>query len=153
MLNKYMDSTLTQDIDKKVSTIENIKDSDLLYKVMEFIPFWIVHSCKHYTDDFLFLEKNWINLCQQWNTTPKNILIVEYLPREEGFTNYKILEIICNRLTKYGYVIRNQTELVPCELCKNAQITEQVYSHLKHLHVSGKKWNTICNLCKNRKKC
>lgn len=143
---KYLDANLTKDLNKELTKIDNLSDYDLLRNLPSF---WLLKSCKHYTNDYIFLEKNWHNLCNQWNTTPKEILIVEFLPREQGVEDYKILESLCNKLTKYGYVIRNQTELVPCEVCKNAQITEYVYKHLTHLHTTHKEWNPICTMCKH----
>lgn len=146
-MSTYLDSKLATNLSEELSKIDNIPEHKLLRKVMLFIPAWVVKICKHYTNDFVFLEKNWQNLCNQWNTTPKEIIIVDFLPREQGFEDYKILEKFCNRLTKYGFVIRSHTELVPCEICKNAQITEQVYRHLTHLHSTHKEWNPICTMC------
>jgi hypothetical protein len=98
--------------------------------VEQHLPDWIVARCDRYVDDYHILGENWTKLCAQWNTTPQEILIVRTLPTED-WSAYTLLERICNQLTRAGYVIRTQQELVPCPGCGGAQLTERVWSFLK----------------------
>jgi hypothetical protein len=143
--NKYLDQCISSSIEKELETINNLSPDDIIYHTIKLIPSWIRYTCKHYTNDYIFLEKNWSNLCNVWNTTQKEILIVDFLPRNQSFENLRILELLCNKLTKHGYVIRTYNELVPCKVCKNAQITKLVYEHIKHN--LPREWKDVCSLC------
>ena len=143
--NFYHDEKISPNVDKELDKINKLHPSEIIYYIPTIIPTWLVYSCKHYTNDYLFLEQNWQKLCSLWQTTPKEILIVDFLPKQ-SFENMRIIELICNKLTKFGYVIRSKTELTTCNTCKNAQVTENVSKFLTHLNIP--KWSENCSLCK-----
>jgi hypothetical protein len=161
----WTDQTLEPDTEKRNRVIEKIahcEPENIYDYVRSILPEWIRYTCKRYTSDYALLETNWKNLCAQWKTTPKRILIVQFLPSREDFerlaqpsnssnlSSYSLIGTCCNLLTRNGFVIRAESELVPCIKCEQAMLSERVYNYLlenKSTLVSGV-WNACCKECR-----
>ncbi len=118
--------------------------------VDEFLPGWVQRACTRYVDECVILQINWTRLCTEWKTAPKEILIVEFLPTTD-WTQYEFLGKVCNVLTKYGYVVRNCSELTTCAQCDAAMLTEVVLAHVRERNpkMFSFQWDTRCLKCRD----
>lgn len=139
--------------DERDRAIEKIGAIDSPNTLLEYayylLPQWIVDRTHAYTPEYRILEDNWHRLCAQWHATPQSILIVEYLPNQQNFEHHHVLSAFCNRLTHFGFVIRNKTELTLCQVCKRAMLTEKIVNYLAQ-HASNKfpkQWSPTCRDC------
>ena len=135
-----------------ISKINYYDGNDILEYANILLPNWIVNIIEKYAEEYSVLEQNWKNLCAQWKTTPKRIIIVDFLPEKGDFKGYHLLEAFCNHLTVKGYVIRNKTEIVGCKTCNCAILSQRVFNYLlenKSTLISGT-WNENCLKCQNK---
>jgi hypothetical protein len=151
-LASYADTDLvsTEDLEQTLDKIHHFEDEFQLNEYAYILlPNWILHRCDHYASEYTQLEENWYRLCARWNVTPREILIVQYIPDPSQFAQYQILVAICNQLTRYGYVVRNKSELFPCRACSKALLTEKVYDFLVTRNPQGvpKRWSVTCQAC------
>lgn len=166
----WTDQNVEPNVEKHNTIIHKLVHCDSSTNIYEYaqalLPNWILHVCERYVDEYNMLQTNWINLCTQWKTTPKRILIVSFLPSREEFeklghsdsetsrSTYQILATCCNMLTANGFVIRAYTEVTACKSCEQAMLSKTVYDYLsehKSPLVSGE-WNDTCKACREIKK-
>lgn len=148
----YADKDLiaADELDQTLEKIHNFENefqlNDYAYLLL---PQWILHRCDHYGAEYPQLEENWYRLCARWNVTPREILIVQSLPDPSQFAQYQVLMAFCNQFTRYGYVVRNKSELFPCRQCGRALLTEKVYDFLTTRNPQGipKRWSAVCQTC------
>lgn len=162
----WTDQTLEPNAETRQQVIDKLvhcEPENIYDYVTNILPEWIRHTCKQYASEYTLLETNWKNLCSQWKTSPKRILIVDFLPSREDFerltqqsnssnSSYFLIGTCCNLLTKNGFVIRANTELTLCVKCEKAILTERVYNYLlenKSTLVSGE-WNKCCKECQSK---
>jgi hypothetical protein len=162
----WTDQRIEPESEKRETLLQKLaqcESSENIYDYTQAIlPNWILHTCRQYVNEYELLQKNWEQLCNQWNTTPKRILIVSFLPSREEFeklspsnssTNIDTFQIIatcCNKLTAHGFVVRAYTELTACKRCEQAMLSERVYTYLRE-HKSPlaqvSEWSNICRSC------
>jgi hypothetical protein len=121
-------------------------NSDNVIQIIEeALPGWLDKSSYKYCKDYPTLTKNWEILCQKTNTTPKKI----YTVKEIIFDKEHILQhIFCERLTREGYIIRRNTELIFCDKCNAAIPAKEIYTKMKHLDLQVPEvWNNKCKNC------
>jgi len=151
-LLSYTDRDLVSDQELE-QTLDKILHFDNEFQLNEYVyvllPQWILHRSEHYATEYPKLEENWYRLCASWNTTPREILIVQYLPDPSQFSQYQVLMAVCNQLTRYGYVVRNKSELFPCRQCNRALLTQKVYDFLvtRNPQSVPKRWSAVCQSC------
>lgn len=115
-------------------------------------PNWLVSRLDGYSADLEMLNKNWENLCAQLKVSPKQIILVTYLPEsdEEVKENPEFTKImeICDTLTKNGYVVRKNTQLQACSICEKAILTFEVFTYLKDKYRwANSTWSPSCSTC------
>lgn len=84
---------------------------------------------KEYDVNYPHLMKNWNLICKRFNTTPKYIIIVNHIPNIKDKTaNFNILKY-CSDLTKLGYIVRREQELM---ISKNGKVipTKHMYDYM-----------------------
>lgn len=142
----------TKNLEKTIEKINHYEGHEIIDYANHILPNWIVSVSEKYAEEYSILEQNWKNLCAQWKTTPKRIIIVDFLPEKGDFRGYHLLEAFCNHLTVNGYVIRNKTELVACKTCGCALLTQRVYSYLlqNKSTLIPSEWNENCLKCQNK---
>lgn len=166
MYENFLDTSLASDkqevekIHEKLTMLDNNGYEILSYAYI-LLPKWIVHRSEHYTLEYSQLERNWVNLCTRWNTTPKYILAVDFIPPQNEINQYSIIHTFCNLLTRNGYVIRHQSHLSCCQKCNRMMLSQQVWQHMKAQmdHYRSKNpdsnipstvpdhWSSICQEC------
>jgi len=159
--HKYLDSKLStdeKDLERTLEKIRNLETWDILNWIDSIVPGWVLHRTKQYTRDYTMLEQNWIQLCDQWKTTPKYILIVEFLPDQRFMHRFQILWALCNHLTRDGNVVRKSSELTGCLKCGRAMLTERVVQQIHQVRTQNPNnagpavvpevWNERCSECR-----
>lgn len=143
---KYLDTNLNNIISQNESK-ENVNIFDVIEKI---IPEWIIKRTYFYVEKYSTLQTNWKNLCSQWKTTPKEIILVEYLPDIDKFEHYTTLRHIIDTLTFNGYVVRNIADITTCKRCNGAMLSEIAYNFMKEkssLPMWNKEWSDTCDGC------
>jgi hypothetical protein len=143
---KFIDPDNVQEI------IEKVYKSPTLGHIIQIInstyPTWIAGTIDCYSDDYPELSDNWKNVCEKASTNMTKIILVEALFFEEIHTDYKLLKLFAELLTRTGFCIRRKDEFFPCRICNKALPEDFMYNILKQ---SGKKvplkWSSTCSTC------
>jgi hypothetical protein len=159
--HQYSDETLIPILEENNLDIYECKSDLDIFEILKItMKDWIVKKMESYSCQYEHLQKNWKQLCHQWNTEPKEILIVEFLPSLEemndGFKNYKIVEHIINILSLNGYIVRSKQELDICKKCHKAILSKNAYDYFKQKYIQHRMsnelfygdWDDICISCK-----
>jgi hypothetical protein len=113
--------------------MEEIKQAPTLKELHEIMmkiwPQWIVGFLDEYSDDYPSLTQNWLELCGKLKTTPKQIVVVQYICFDKP--DYNLNRLFGETLTRCGFCVRQQNEIVPCPGCKKALPTDHLYELLK----------------------
>jgi hypothetical protein len=126
--------------------LKNAKNSgEVLCIINETFPSWICFTAEKYSNDYEYLQKNWESICKKLSTTPKSIICVDEITRDE---RHSLLQIFCERLTIEGFVVRCKGELIRCSRCGNAIPGFKVYEcmHSKSLPIPDK-YSIYCSSC------
>lgn len=162
MNENYSDTRLStdeKDLEHTLSKLSRLETNDLLSWVDNIVPGWKITQTKQYADEYSVLEQNWINLCQKWNTKPKHIIIVKFIPNQHEISTYKIIWGLINYLTRDGNVIRNISELTVCTMCNSAILSKTVVDRINRARDTVKnppatpvppKWNSLCKSCQGQ---
>ena len=102
--------------------------ADIKYLIDKTYPTWIKGMMKGYSNDYPSLQISWEKLCEQMNTTPKAIIIVDLIPASE---DYILINFFAETLTLAGFIVRRKTELISCYKCGSAIPTSKFYDLLK----------------------
>lgn len=146
--------TIFPDLGAVLRDVEEWKMFDAVDQVHVVFPYWILSICDSYAPEYDYLNENWKNLCAQWDTTPKQILIVKAMPEGYVFDGFRVMERVINLLTKNGFVIRTPRELQACTRCKKiAILSHGFYQHLLRLNrlVIPETWTELCKKCEKEK--
>lgn len=158
-MENFLDSALStdeKDLIHTISKINNLETDDLLSWIDSIIPNWLITHTKDYAKEYYNLERNWYQLCQQWNVKPKHIIIVRFIPQNHELSNYSILWTLCNRLTKDGNIIRTPLDLSLCERCTKAILSKNVIERIQKVRKSIPNpsptdipsiWSPLCKEC------
>lgn len=158
-MEKYLDTELStdeKDLELTILKLENLETADMISWIDNIIPRWKISLCKRYADEYSVLEQNWISLCQRWNTKPKYIIIVAFIPPQQDMEKYRILWTLCNRLTKEGNVVRMDCEVVMCRVCESAILSAVVVDRINRARDSLQNppptpvpasWSPFCKTC------
>ena len=109
--------------------MENLNHEEIIVKINKDLPNWIVSIAQEYDTNYPHLKKNWDLICKKLNTIPKYIIIVNHIPHiKDKNADMKILDY-CSKLTKIGYTIRREQELM---IAKNGKIipTRPMYDYM-----------------------
>lgn len=127
--------------------LKECKTHDEIHKLIdETLPGWLVDSIEDYSDDYEILRTNWYKICENLKISPKKIILVEFI----GFDpkKYLLLQILCERMTREGYLIRQCNELIKCKVCNKAIPNFELYTMIKQKgYKIPKKWSSICMEC------
>ena len=111
---------------------ETSNEMEQLELINQHLPGWILEAMDNYSLDYSYLEKNWHKLAEVARTRPKKIIIVDRIPLNdyENDLNHLEISILCDYMTKNGYVIRRKGELIKCPVCNKALLSEKVYDSI-----------------------
>lgn len=113
----------------------------MIKKLLEKYSPLIQNFLLEYSKDYEFLQKNWKDMCTKMlQVNPQGIIILkEELDLES-----------CEELTKLGFCIRRNTELIPCEVCNRALLSKEMYEYMKSINRTEfipDIWNSKCQEC------
>lgn len=112
------------------------------------LPGWFQGSAKEYSDDYPHLKKNWRTLCSMNGVTPQKILVVREIKFDDS---HKMVQGVCDFLTKKGYVVRREGELVACEECGKVIPNAYVWKILRQKNLPCPRlWSPNCTRCEEK---
>lgn len=91
---------------------DNLDHNEIIKKLNHKFPNWINNIVDNYRKDYDYLNSNWVKLCEKLNTTPKKILLVNYLPHPNDKNKNNDILQYSDLLTKHGYVVRRESEFL-----------------------------------------
>ena len=105
-------------------------------------PKWIVYIMDKYSIDYQHLQSNWKIMTDTSKTNMKKIIIVSNFENDEQFAYAELL-------THTGFVVRTQSDLIPCIVCNSAIPSENTYNKMKEYNkiVLPCVWNNKCTTC------
>jgi hypothetical protein len=157
MADQYKD--INFDVDQLKQEFTQILQTNDVITVKTFIdnifPGWIVGFTNTYSSDYTFLRNNWFALCKSisdmHNTQvhPQKILYVDKIFFDtKDNVQHSLLMFICEQLTRKGYVVRRNDELVKCFLCDKAIPSEDVWKVMKAKNLPvPESWTDCCYDC------
>jgi hypothetical protein len=117
--------------------------ADPMGYIRETLPDWIVSRHQGYCSALFRFEAVWKGLCHQMNTTPKEIILVSFLPSipvpptGNEFCEFRILEKVCDTLTRNGYIVRQAADFAVCERCGKLFLSKKAHTSLQALFMSN----------------
>lgn len=128
---------------RECKTMEDIRNL-----VNTTFPTWISGIYKKYSTDYPFLSVSHSTFCKALKTTPKDIILVTFIP-DEGLLGFSVLQKFLDTFTCNGFVVRRDTEFSPCPEC-NSLIPDKSL-HIKMYFMkpdeTPKKWASYCRDC------
>lgn len=104
-------------------------------------PNWIVYIMDKYSIDYPHLQSNWKIMTDTSKTYMKKIIIVSNFENDEQFAYAELL-------THTGFVVRTQSDLIPCIVCNSAIASENTYNKMKEYNNKiPNVWNNKCTTC------
>ena len=109
------------------------------------LPYWLINSLDGYSDDYPHLTSNWKIICQKVDIVPQKIIIVDYINFDK---DHMLLNILCERMTREGYVVRRKDEFTKCESCNKAIPSIEIYKIFKENNIQApEEWSSKCKNC------
>jgi hypothetical protein len=138
-----------EDTKEKEEIFEDLADckseEDVYLKVNELFPGWLRAVYAKYSNDYPHLANNWKAICEKAETEPKRIILVSDIIFKQ---DHMILMRTCELLTKLGYCIRREGELVGCIKCNSALPTQPVWHLLQEKGLPVPRvWSNSCRGC------
>jgi hypothetical protein len=144
-MKKYTDPP---NIDELVTCFNNLpQDSAEIQKFIETtFPGWIVLSTTHYSPDYPHLQRNWEAICKMNGVTSQKIVIVDYINFNKD--EYKLINLMCERMTTSGYAVRRKEEFIYCNKCYGALPIKQIWKDFKDKGIPVcSVWSPNCSKC------
>jgi hypothetical protein len=145
-LNEIVSPEKKEKIFSELCNLETFKD--IYDYVNNVLPGWVSGFLKEYSPDYSFLNDNWDEMIRIVNEEEKKnifktliVIVNNECPGDPG-TKF----VICDFLTKVGFVVRTHVELIPCSVCEKAIVTNSFYKVLKeHSKPVPDKWSPTCS--------
>jgi hypothetical protein len=117
--------------------------------INEIAPDWIISICEKYSKDYPTLENNWTFFCEKFGTKKGRILLVNKIVMDPRREDFREMDILCNILSKKGYIIRRKEEFKFCEKCNSVLPSVGVYNKLKENKITPIPhiWAPNCQNC------
>lgn len=143
MTDKYIDPKNVKEIIESIKNCPTIKDiNDLISKIF---PDWILYYLVKYSDDYPHLEYNWNSAVNTYNLKKGKIIVVDEIKKDDS---HSLVNLFCNIYTQVGFIVRDKTEIIPCEVCDKAIPAEELYNKMKKQNLNiPSKWNSKCIKC------
>lgn len=104
-------------------------------------PNWIIYIMDKYSIDYPHLQSNWKIMTDTSKTNMKKIIIVSNFENDEQFAYAELL-------THTGFVVRTQSDIIPCIVCNSAIPSENTYNKMKEYNNKiPNVWNNKCTTC------
>jgi len=140
---KYLDPENLESIIKDIMLMKTVQD--VVNKLKEVYPDFIIDTLEEYSNDYPHFDINWRGMCYTLKVKKAFILIVDDFIEDD---KHILIKTFCEVLTQAGFILRRQTEFIPCSVCKYALPTEEMYNKLKEANVRvPATWNNKCTTC------
>lgn len=144
-----MNQDLFRDPANSSEILDSLKElktlSDVIDKINETFPTWILGNLPKYSDDYSHLTRNWTIVCNKASTTPKDIIIVQYMIFDES---HGIIRLFAEILTSFGFCVRRVHEIGKCSVCDNGIPTVELWKLMKSNNlVVPDEWKSHCRNC------
>jgi hypothetical protein len=142
-MDLHVDSNEKDDVLERLSKCDNLGD---LFKLIEDVhPGWICGEIKEYSPDYQHLSRNWKIICKKVEATPKVILIVTRIGREE---QDKYMSAFAEALTRSGFVVRDKKDVVVCHVCNRGLPVISLHEKMKEFGLKVPPvWSNKCTEC------
>jgi hypothetical protein len=144
------------DDENKEENISKLKSCKSLDEIRELIgqifPKWIKGFYTTYSQDYPSLIFGYVSYCKLLKTTPKGIILVDFIPTEEEAKDpnckYTVLLKYLDTMTVNGFCVRRSIEFFPCT-CQALIPSKNVYSNLAFTKPDSvpKNWSNKCTKC------
>lgn len=142
----YEDPKNPETLKSLVEYLKNTENmSDIIAKVYEVFPNWIVKILHRYSTDCPSLKDNWDRICCISGIKPQQIILVDYISFD---TEHNIIKTLCECFTRAGFVVRRKEEFIECKKCKSALPSKQVWEKMRAASINvPKTWSDTCSEC------
>lgn len=163
--NYYRDDSLSPLLEENKLDLNECKQPEDIFEIIQTImPNWILKKTTSYVNKYEKLQQNWFYICSQMKTTPKEIVIVDFIPdtplnQNDGsidtsslhFKQFHILRHVIDYLTYHGYVIRSHRDITTCTKCGRAMLTEFSFNFFKERknNLFQDEWSEVCEDCED----
>ncbi len=147
-MSKYENPPNTQEFIDRFMTLTDKKEIQNF--IEDTFPGWLIASTTRYCHDYPHLQLNWETICRLNNVKPQKIVVVDevHFDRKEHAHNHSLLMLICDVMTKLGYVVRRKEEFTGCESCQRAIPTALVWHLMQEKGMPVPLiWSTTCSGC------
>ena len=129
-------------------------EEEIRSEVDKLLPNWFKYAFNDYSDDYPHLKSNWEIMCNNLNCKRQKIICVKSIPlayNEKIDENFFEIQAVIEILSRKGYIIRRENELIACEVCKKAIISHEIYHQMKKLNKEEfqlpEVWSKYCMEC------
>jgi hypothetical protein len=122
------DINTLRDVERQI--LDSKEGEDLFPLIGKYIPGWIIDICDDYADDCSMIRSLWHRMCKDiCNTKPKKVVIVDKVifPMRGEEENHLLLVRLLDRLTYFGYCVRDKADLKKCKGCSKAMLVKSNY--------------------------
>ncbi len=144
----YKDIANRDEIIEKLNEMIGEDDYKGVYEeINKIYPTWIINIIDNYSEDYKYMDSNWEIICKNLNVSKKKIILVDFIIHNSN--DYKIIENICEKMTKKGFVIRRVEEFVQCVKCERIIPCKFLWEIMKIQHKLPvpENWSNKCTNC------
>lgn len=140
----YQDPDNVHELIETFLQLKNAKESYDF--INHHLPDWMVHITNDYSNDYVYLRKNWYNMCQQLQVEPQAIILVKYLPGiGQNIMRHKLITTICEKMTINGFLIRPADDFILCPHCQAVLCAEHTWRLLRERNFDvPEEWSQEC---------
>jgi hypothetical protein len=147
-----------KDPDNVIQILENLRQipnlNGILQLIDEIYPKWIISFIDDYSPDYRFLKEGWEHICDESNTKPTQIMIVDCISMDVEDPTHSLIRALSELFTLMGFSVRGKAELYPCSVCSLAIPQKSVYDYFKNNVIKGKNvptiWSKNCIGCQDK---
>jgi hypothetical protein len=148
--------SIYEDNENLETILEELKNcqmvEDIMNLVNKYYPSWIVYVLDKFSDDYPHLTYNWEHIVKLNNVKKAKIIIVDELNFGD---NYKMMNTVCEILTKSGFLVRDKKDFIKCSVCNSVLVSSSIYDILYKINTNDKArkiqipetWNNKCSTC------
>jgi hypothetical protein len=87
-------------------------------------------------------------MCADLGTTPKLILITQFVPFPGHLEQHHVMDKLCDKLARMGFCIRRSAEMAPCSKCGKALLSPFAHNYFKTKNDEiPREWSEFCKQC------
>ena len=148
--------SIYEDNENLETILEELKNCHMIEDIMKLVnnyyPTWIVYILDRFSDDYPHLTYNWEHVAKLNNVKKAKIIIVDELNFGD---NFKMLNTVCEILTKSGFLVRDKKDFIKCPVCDGVLVTNSIYHILYKINTNDgarkiqipTSWSDKCTGC------